>query len=100
MLTNDEQFRLSGNGPRFRAPATGLLGKILTAVASAAVLVVAFMLSLLIFATVAAIALLIGGYLWWKTRALRRQMHERSPGGRVIDGEVLRDVESRDTIQR
>jgi hypothetical protein len=49
------------------------------------------MLSLLIFAAVAAIALLVGGFLWWKTRALRRQMRERPPGGRVIDGEVMRD---------
>jgi ABC-type bacteriocin/lantibiotic exporter with double-glycine peptidase domain len=100
MPTNDEQFRHIGNGPRFRAPASGLLGKILTTVASAAVLVVAFMLSLVVFVTVAAIALLVGGYLWWKTRAVRRQMRERQPGGRVIDGEVMRDVESQETIQR
>ena len=91
MPTNDEQFRLTGNGVRFRAPASGLLGKILTAVASAAVLVAAFMLSLLIFAAVAAMALLVGGYLWWKTRALRRRMRERPAGGRIIDGEVVRD---------
>jgi Flp pilus assembly protein TadB len=100
MLTNDEQFRLPGNDPRFRAPRSGLLGKILTTVASAAVLVVVFMLSLLVFAAVIAIALLAGGFLWWKTRALRRQMRERPPGGRVINGEVIRDVEPQDTIQR
>ena len=91
MLTHDEQFRLSRNGPRLPAPASGLLGKILTAVASAAVLVVAFMLSLMIFATIAAIALVVGGYLWWTTRELRRRMREQPPGGRVIDGEVIRD---------
>jgi Flp pilus assembly protein TadB len=94
MLTNGEQFRLTGNDPRFRAPRSGFLGKFLTAVASAAVLVVAFMLSLLIFAAVAAIALLAGSYLWWKTRTLRRQMRERPPGGRVVDGEVIRDTTS------
>jgi len=91
MLMHDEQFRLSQNGPRLRAPASGLLGKILTAVASAAALVVAFMLSLLIFATIAAIALVVGGYLWWRTRELRRRMREQPPGGRVIDGEVIQD---------
>ena len=100
MLTNNEQFRLTGNGQRVRAPASGFLGKILTTVASAAVLVLAFMLSLLIFAALVAIALLAGGYLWWKTRALRRQMRHRTPRGRVIDGEVIRDVEPRDTIPR
>ena len=91
MLTNDQRFRLGGNGPRFRAPAAGLLGKILTTVASAAALVVAFMLSLLIFATLAAIAMVVGGYLWWRTRELGRQMRERPRSGRVIDGEVIRD---------
>ena len=54
-------------------------------------LVVAFMVSLLFFAIVAAAVLVIGGYLWWKTRELRKQMRERPPGGRVIDGEVIRD---------
>jgi Flp pilus assembly protein TadB len=91
MLTNDDQFRLTGNDPRIRAPRLGFLGKFLTVVASAAVLVVGFMLSLLILAVVVAIALLAGVFLWWKTRALRRQMRERPPGGRVIDGEVIRD---------
>ena len=91
MPTNDDRFRLSGNDPRFRAPRSGFLGKILTTVASAVVLVVAFMLSLFIFAVLAAIGLAFGGYLWWKTRKLRRQMRERPPGGRVIDGEVVRD---------
>ena len=91
MPANDDQLRLPGNDPRLRAPASGFPGRILTAIASAAVLVVAFMLSLFIFAVVAAIGLIFGGYLWWKTRALRRQMRERPPGGRVIDGEVIRD---------
>ncbi|MBI3527479.1 MAG: hypothetical protein HY067_05860 [Betaproteobacteria bacterium] len=100
MPTNDNQFRLPGNDPRFRAPVSGFLGKILTTAASAAVLVMAFMLSLLVFAVVAAIGLILGGYLWWKTRALRRRMRERPPGGRVIDGEVIRDVEPRDMNPR
>ena len=100
MLTNDDQFRLPGNDPRIRAPASGFLGKLLTAVASATVVIVAFTLSILIFAAVVAVALLVGGFLWWKTRALRRQMRERPRGGRVIDGEVIRDVERQDTIQR
>ena len=100
MFTNDEQVRLTGNDPRVRVPRPGFLGKFLTAVASAAVLVVAFMLSLLIFAVLVTIALLAGTFLWWKTRTLRRQMRERPPGGRVIDGEVIRDVEPQDAIQR
>lgn len=95
MITNGGQFRLGGNGQRLRAPAPGLFGRLLTAVASAAVLVVAFMFSLVIFAAIAAIALAGGIYLWWKTRALRQQLRERPPGGRVIEGEVIREAESR-----
>jgi hypothetical protein len=96
MLTNDEQFRLGGNSPRLRAPASGLLGRILTTVVSAAVLVVAFMFSILVFAAVTAVALVAGGYLWWKTRALRQQ----PPGVRIIDGEVIREADPQDPIRR
>ena len=95
MITNGGRFRLGGNGPRLRAPAPSFLGRLLTAVASAAVLVVAFLFSLVIFAAVATIALAGGIYLWWKTRALRRQLRERPPGGRVIEGEVVREAKSR-----
>ena len=94
MFTNGEQVRLGINGAQLRAPASGSLGRLLTAVASAAVLVVAFMFSVVIFAAVASIALVGGVYLWWKTRALRRRLRERPPGGRVIEGEVIRDQDA------
>ena len=99
MLTNDDQSRLPGNAPPSRAPGSGFLGKILTTVASAAVLVMAFMLSLLVFAVVAAIGLMLGGYLWWKTRELRKQMRDRPQGGRIIEGEVVRDSATPDPAQ-
>ena len=95
MITNGGHFRLGGPGPRLRVRAPGLLGRLLTVVASAAVLIVAFMFSLVIFAAFATVALAGGIYLWWKTRAPRRQLRERSPGGRVIEGEVIREAESR-----
>ena len=99
MPANDDPSRIPGNGPRFRAPASGFLGKIVTTVASAAVLVMAFMLSLLVFAFVAAIGLMLGGYLWWKTRELRKQMRDRPQGGRIIEGEVVRDSATPDPAQ-
>lgn len=58
------------------------------------------MVSLLIFAVVLTCGLLIGGYLWWKTRKLRRQMREREPGGRVTEGEMVRDRESDHEVRR
>ena len=99
MLTNEQHIKFNSNGPRLRAPAPGLLARVLATVASVAALVVAFMFSLLIFATVAAIALVAGAYLWWKTRALRRQMREQPRGGRIIEGEAIRESATPDPAQ-
>jgi Flp pilus assembly protein TadB len=87
MAPDEEQARLTGSS--LRRP--GFLGKLLAAVAGAVLLVSAFMVSLLVFAVALAGALLLVGYVWWKTRDLRRQMRERPPGGHVIEGEVIRD---------
>ena len=57
----------------------------------ALLLVAAFTFSLVLFAVLVVVGLLVWTYLWWKTRALRKQMRERPPGGRVIEGEVIRD---------
>jgi Flp pilus assembly protein TadB len=91
MLTKEEQFRLNGDNPRLRVPASGLLGRILAAVLSVTTVVLAFVFSVLIFAAVAAIAIAAGGYVWWKTHTLRRRMREQQPGGRIIEGEAIRD---------
>jgi hypothetical protein len=47
--------------------------------------------SLLVFALAAVGALLTLGYLWWKTRDLRRQVPSQSTGGRIIEGEAVRE---------
>jgi hypothetical protein len=56
----------------------------------------AFLLSLVFLAIGLAVVLAGGGYLWWKTRELRRQMrarmHEQSQPwstGDFIEGEVI-----------
>ncbi len=90
MALNDEPPRLensAGSGIR----AASLLGNALAFAASALLLVVGLMFSLLILAVAAIVAMAILGYLWWKTRELRRQMREHPPGGRVIEGEAIRD---------
>ena len=91
MLTNDEQLRLTGNDRPFHPP-SGLLGKILATAASAAVLVITFMLSLVIFAAIVGITLLVVGYVWWKTRAARRQMREAGESTTIIEGEARREA--------
>jgi hypothetical protein len=76
----------------------------LLAVATAgALLVVTLMFSALLFAAALTLGLAIWGRVWWKTRALRKQMREHAQafaarqhttdsasGGRVIEGEVIR----------
>lgn len=69
-----------------------LLGKVLAYTAGAVILVAAFVFSLVLVAVVAAAGLLLVGYLWWKTRRLRRHLRENPPGGHVIEGEVIRDA--------
>jgi uncharacterized protein YneF (UPF0154 family) len=49
------------------------------------------MVSVVALAVVCVIVLLAVGYLWWKTRDLRRQLRENPPGGRVIEGDAVRD---------
>lgn len=66
----------------------------------AVLLFFAFTFSLVLFVVLVAGGLLVWAYLWWKTRELRRQMRQRQEtngmrdqpaGGRVIEGEVIRD---------
>ena len=68
-----------------------LFKRIVGVLLGAITLVVALLFSIVIFAVILVIVAIAIGYLWWKTRALRRQMRERPPGGHVIDGEVIRD---------
>ncbi len=57
-----------------------------------ALFVAAFVFASIILAFAAAIALLIGGWLWWRTRRIRREL--RKSEGTVIEGEyrVEREV--------
>ncbi len=84
------QFANDGGQP------PSLLQKIVAVLATVALFAVALMFSVVLFAVVVTVGGAAWGYLWWKTRALRRQMRERPPGsgggGLVIEGEVIREV--------
>ena len=96
----EPDFRQIGIGTR---PAgRSLFGSLLALVAGVVMLVLGFMFSLLLIAIVATAGLLGYGYLWWKTRALRRQINEQmqqqrqaktdSDGaGIIIEGEVIHE---------
>ena len=92
MQSNERQFRTPWNSGALKAPGgSGLLGRVMTGVASIVVLMVAFILSFVIFAAVAGISLIAAGYIWWRTRALRRHVREHSRAGRIIEGQVIPD---------
>ncbi len=56
--------------------------------AGAILLILGFVFSLVVFAVIVVLGLGVWGYLWWKTRKLRRAMQEQAQVGRVIDGEA------------
>ena len=99
MQTHEEQSTVTESDARYSGNAPSLPVKVLTYAFAAALLVAAFMFSLLVFAILVTGGLLAWGYLWWKTRDLRGQMREEPPGGRVIEGEAIRD-ESNDKVER
>ena len=94
------------------AGSTGLFGKLLSGIVAALTLVVALAFSVVGLAVAGVLAVVVGGYLWWKLRAVRRAKAEasatvnaaqqaktgttdhvdRSPhDGRVIEGECIRE---------
>lgn len=82
--------------------------KALAVVAGGVMVASAFVLSLAFFAIALAVVLIFGGYIWWKTRNLRRQVREElhaqmrqsQPQDDVIEGVVISRRESRDDVSR
>lgn len=91
------------NPPPLSPPS--LFGRIVAFAISAALMAVAFMFSLVALAVLALGGALLGGWLWWKTRQLRKQMQEqafvvRTEVGHVIEGEAFRTDEPPGSRQR
>ncbi len=96
---------LDPSGPRLghrgseTSPAKSLLSKALMVIGGTVALASAFLLSIAFLAIGLAIVLIGGGYLWWKTRDLRKQlragMQQQAPApaqsksGRIIEGEAV-----------
>ncbi|WP_254640745.1 hypothetical protein [Burkholderia sp. GbtcB21] len=69
-------------------------------VLGAAVLVAAAMLSMVLLAVMFAAGAIAVGYLWWKTRALRRQTRAFGNDGRTVDVEVVHKDTLDDSAER
>lgn len=98
------------------------MGRVVAFVVTCALIVFGLMFSVILLAIIATAGFLAFCYLWWKTRAVRRQMRkqfrEQAAGGAaggeftgevfkgevfkgdVIEGEVIRRVVIKDAIER
>jgi hypothetical protein len=93
------------NGPQ--KTTGGLIAKIIATISGVAVLIVGVLFSAVLLAIAAVVGCALVGYFWWKTRALRKTLRQAAqdpafqqaarrpfdpaPGGRVIEGEAVRE---------
>lgn len=91
------------------------MSKAVALIVTASLIVLGLMFSVLFLTVIATVGVIAFGYLWYKTRALRRLMRERAMNGaandadafkdevfkgEIIEGEVIRKVVSIDEIER
>ncbi|HPU78937.1 hypothetical protein [Accumulibacter sp.] len=100
MISNEDARSFSS--ARTMALPSGWFGKLMAIMASATLVVVGLMFSVLALAVLLVGGTLLFAYLKWKTRHLRRvldaQMQparapEQQSSGRVIEGEIIGDAE-------
>jgi hypothetical protein len=106
MPIDPEQRQLGYRGGRTSSGAPSWLTKILAVTVSAALLVGAIAISLVVFVIALSAVLIFGLYVWWKTRGLRAQIRAqreealrqasgryegKPPEGDIIEGEVIRE---------
>jgi hypothetical protein len=101
------RYRITfGSGGQVRE--RGVFGTALAIAGGVVLLAGAVVFSVVLLAVAAVAGVLVGGYLWWKTRSLRRQLREQAeahpgagsqPGGSPRDGTVIEGdfVRERDT---
>ena len=105
-------------------PGQGPVARVVALLGATLALALAFTFSLVFLAVVALAALLVWGYVWWKTRELRRQLRaagidgingvggfaraaggqdaapETASSGEIIEGEAVRVVDERQRIDQ
>jgi O-antigen/teichoic acid export membrane protein len=99
MHLDEPRARIAHRGSAM-SQAKHLVAKALVILGGTVMLVSAFMVSMIFVAIGMAVVLIFGGYLWWKTRDLRKQLRARmqehsQPAGRVIEGEVISNERTR-----
>ncbi len=92
--------------PHTPAKLPRLLRKIVALIVAAAALTLVLMFSAVLLAVIFVVGTIAWAYLWWKTRAMRKQMREfqaramqreqTASNDAVFEGEVIRVVDTRD----
>ena len=121
-MDSQPQYRQFGQNALGQPP-QGPLAKLIAFILSAALLTLAFMFSLVALAVVAVAGLALGGWLWWRTRQLRKEINRQwsdrrpydtgapmngpayapsspqRPNASVIEGEAIRMADEADATQ-
>lgn len=110
-LSSPQRGNPSGS---LRAGPAGPLGRALAVIVGGMILVAGLFVSALVFSVLIAVGIVAGGWFWWKTRDLRRQLRERmaqmqrmdagpppgdpgrDPSGQVLDGDFIREADRHD----
>jgi len=79
-MTYEKGIRIGGSG---------WFSRLLAVVVGTIMLVAAALVSVVLLAVLFGVGAVVFGYLWWKTRALRRQAREFGDDGRTVDVEVV-----------
>ena len=66
-----------------------LLSKVAKIAASVVLIGLALMFSALLLMVIVTVGAMACGYLWWRTRDLRKQMRKHPPSDVVVEGEVI-----------
>jgi ABC-type bacteriocin/lantibiotic exporter with double-glycine peptidase domain len=79
---------------------SSLLSKVVRILITIVLIGLTLMFSVLLFVVILTVGAIVWGYLWWRTRDLRRQMRAHPPNdvvmkGEVIEGEVIRSEVNR-----
>ena len=93
MQFDDKRPELGERGTPPTRGAPGLLARVAAIIGGAILLMSALALSIFFFAVLAVAGVLIGGYLWWKTRELRKQIRTQFASNdsqrEIIEGEII-----------
>ncbi|MBI1397550.1 MAG: hypothetical protein GC151_16375 [Betaproteobacteria bacterium] len=68
-----ENRKAIGGNPR-STPGPSILGTVVAAVGATALVVAGFVFSLVFLAVALTLGVVVGGYVWWRTRDLRKQV--------------------------